>query len=157
MDFDLSPEHALLRSTVRGFMENEVAGVIDEHEREHRFPVEVVRRLGEMGWLGIPVPEEDGGAGMDTLAYAIAIEEISRVWGSLGIIVATHTSLGCGPLHLAGTKAQKDRFLVPMASGQVIGAYGLTEPGAGSDAGGTRTTAREDGGDWVIDGGKRFI
>jgi len=105
---------------------------------------------------------------MDTLAYAIAIEEIGRVWGSLGLIVAAHTSLGCGPLHLAGTKEQKDRWLVPMASGKVIGAYGLTEPGAGSDAGGTRTMGRWEGargaefspgadGEWVIDGSKRFI
>jgi len=142
MDLDLSPEHQLLRSTIRDFMENEVAPVIDQHEREHRFPVEVVRRLGEMGWLGIPIPEDEGGAGMDTLAYAIAVEEISRVWGSLGIIVAAHTSLGCGPLMIAGTPKQKERYLRPMASGAVIGAYGLTEPGAGSDAGGTRTTAR---------------
>ena len=101
------------------------------------------------------------GAGLDTLAYAIAIEEIGRVWGSLGLIVAAHTSLGCGPLHLAGTPEQKARYLVPMAEGRVIGAYGLTEPGAGSDSGGTRTTARledgPDGGSWVIDGGKRFI
>ncbi len=163
MDLDLSSEHQLLRSTIRDFMENEVGPVVEEHEREHRFPVDVVRRLGEMGWLGIPIPEDEGGAGMDTLAYAIAIEEIGRVWGSLGLIVAAHTSLGCGPLHLAGTKEQKDRYLVPMASGKVIGAYGLTEPGAGSDAGGTRTTARLEGdtdgagGEWVIDGSKRFI
>jgi len=161
MDLDLSPEQALLRSTVRSYMENEVAGVIDDHEREHRFPSEIVRRLGEMGWLGIPVEEADGGAGMGTLAYAIAVEEISRVWGSLGIIVAAHTSLGCGPLMIAGTAEQKARYLRPMASGEVIGAYGLTEPGAGSDAGGTRTTARReetpDGDSWVIDGGKRFI
>ena len=168
MDFDLDSEHQLLRSTIRDFMEKEVAPVIEQHEREHSFPVEVVRRLGEMGWLGIPIPEDEGGAGMDTLAYAIAVEEIGRVWGSLGLIVAAHTSLGCGPLHLAGTKEQKDRWLVPMASGQVIGAYGLTEPGAGSDAGGTRTTARWEGdgggefepgasGEWVIDGSKRFI
>jgi alkylation response protein AidB-like acyl-CoA dehydrogenase len=164
MDLDLPSEHQLLRSTIRDFMTREVAPVIDEHERERRFPVEIVRQLGEAGWLGIPIPEDEGGTGLDYLAYAIAVEEISRVWGSLGIIVAAHTSLGCGPLHLAGTKAQKDRFLVPMASGKVIGAYGLTEPGAGSDAGGTRTTARLDGadadgrgGEWVIDGGKRFI
>ena len=103
MDLDLSPEHALLRSTIRDFMETEVAAVVDEHEKAHRFPAAIVRHLGEMGWLGIPVPEEDGGAGMDTLAYAIAVEEISRVWGSLGIIVAAHTSLGCGPLMIAGT------------------------------------------------------
>ena len=167
MDLDLPSEHQLLRSTIRDFLAKEVAPVVEEHEREHRFPVEVVRRLGEMGWLGIPIPEDEGGAGMDTLAYAIAIEEIGRVWGSLGLIVAAHTSLGCGPLHLAGTKEQKDRYLVPMAGGKVIGAYGLTEPGAGSDAGGTRTTARWEGdggeyepgaqGEWVIDGSKRFI
>jgi len=166
VDLDLSSEHQLLRSTIRDFMVAEVAPVVEEHEREHRFPVEVVRRLGEMGWLGIPIPEDEGGAGMDTLAYAIAVEEIGRVWGSLGLIVAAHTSLGCGPLHLAGTADQKERFLVPMASGKVLGAYGLTEPGAGSDAGGTRTTARleggsggngDGGGEWVIDGGKRFI
>jgi alkylation response protein AidB-like acyl-CoA dehydrogenase len=161
MDLDLSPEHELLRQTVRDFMVKEVAPVVDEHERARRFPTEIVRRLGEMGWLGIPYPEDEGGAGLDTLAYAIAIEEIGRVWGSLGLIVAAHTSLGCGPLHLAGSPEQKERFLVPMASGTVLGGYGLTEPGAGSDAGGTRTTARHedgsDGGAWVIDGGKRFI
>ena len=133
VDLDLAPEHALLRNTVREFMTEEVAPVVDEHERARRFPGDVVARLGEMGWLGIPVPERWGGAGMDTLAYAIAIEEIGRVWGSLGLIVAAHTSLGCGPLLLAGSDDQKERFLVPMASGQVIGAYGLTEPGAGSD------------------------
>jgi alkylation response protein AidB-like acyl-CoA dehydrogenase len=161
MDFDLSPEHALLRQTIRDFMVREVEPVVDEHERARRFPIEIVRRLGEMGWLGIPIPEDEGGAGLDTLAYAIAIEEIGRIWGSLGLIVAAHTSLGCGPLHLAASPEQKERFLVPMASGRVIGGYGLTEPGAGSDAGGTRTTARHedgpDGGSWVIDGGKRFI
>src|SRR5664279_4544774 len=114
-----------------------------------------------MGWLGIPFPEAEGGAGLDTLAYAIAVEEIGRVWGSLGLIVAAHTSLGCGPLHQSGTAEQKERYLVPMAEGRVIGAYGLTEPGAGSDSGGTRTTARfedgPDGGCWILDGGKRFI
>jgi alkylation response protein AidB-like acyl-CoA dehydrogenase len=161
LDLDLPQEHQLLRATIRDFLAKVVAPVVEEHEREHRFPVDVVKRLGEMGWRGIPIPEDEGGAGMDTLAYAIAIEEIGRAWGSLGLIVAAHTSLGCGPLHLAGTKEQKDRYLVPMASGRVIGAYGLTEPGAGSDAGGTRTTARledgPDGGTWVIDGGKRFI
>src|SRR5439155_2973367 len=138
------------------YLRNEVAPVVDEFERARRFPVEIVKRIGGMGWLGIPYPEDEGGAGLDTLAYAIAIEEIGRVWGSLGLIVAAHTSLGCGPLHLAGTKEQKDRYLVPMAGGSVIGAYGLTEPGAGSDAGGTRTTARlenatdaGEGGEWV--------
>ena len=104
MDLDLAPEHVLLRDTVRDFMESEVAPVVDEHERGHRFPDEIVGRLGEMGWLGIPVAEADGGAGMDTLAYAIAVEEISRVWGSRGIIVAAHTSRGCGPRMVAGSR-----------------------------------------------------
>ena len=157
MDFDLPADHRLLRDTIRDFMLAEVAPVVDEHERERRFPVDIVRRIGELGWLGIPIPEDEGGTGMDTLAYAVAVEEIGRVWGSLGLIVAAHTSLGCGPLHLAGTREQIERFLVPMASGRVLGAYGLTEPGAGSDAGGTRTTAVRDGDAWVLDGSKRFI
>ena len=157
MDLDLAPEHALLRDTIREFMTAEVAPVVDDHERARRFPTEIVRKIGELGWLGIPIPEDEGGAGLDTLAYAIAVEEIGRVWGSLGLIVAAHTSLGCGPLHLAGTDEQKQRYLVPMASGKVLGAYGLTEPGAGSDAGGTRTTARREDDCWVLDGSKRFI
>jgi alkylation response protein AidB-like acyl-CoA dehydrogenase len=161
VDLDLSPEHVLLRETVRDFMLSEVAPVIDEHERARRFPRPIVDRLGALGWLGIPFPEDEGGSGLDTLAYAIAVEEIGRVWGSLGLIVAAHTSLGCGPLHMAGTAEQKKDYLVPMADGRVLGAYGLTEPGAGSDSGGTRTTARfedgDDGGSWILDGGKRFI
>ena len=157
MDLDLSSEHALLRDTVRDFMVSEVAPVVEEHEQERRFPTEIVKRIGELGWLGIPIPEGEGGAGLDTLAYAIAVEEIGRVWGSLGLIVAAHTSLGCGPLHLAGSPEQKATYLVPMASGKDLGAYGLTEPGAGSDAGGTRTTAKRDGDEWMLDGAKRFI
>jgi alkylation response protein AidB-like acyl-CoA dehydrogenase len=161
VDLDLSPEHELLRRTIRDFAENEVEPVVEEHERQRRFPTDIVAMLGPMGLLGIPFPEDEGGAGLDTLAYAVAVEELSRVWGSLGIIVAAHTSLGCGPLHLAGTPEQKERFLVPMAQGRVLGAYGLTEPEAGSDSGGTRTAARHEagagGGSWVIDGHKRFI
>ena len=161
MDLDLSPDHVLLRDTIREFMTTEVAPVVDEHERARRFPADIVARIAEMGWLGINVPERWGGAGMDTLAYAIAVEEIGRVWGSLGLIVAAHTSLGCGPLLIAGNDEQRDRFLPPMAAGRVLGAYGLTEPGAGSDAGGTRTTARReegaDGPTYVINGQKRFI
>jgi alkylation response protein AidB-like acyl-CoA dehydrogenase len=157
MDYDLPAEHALLRKTIQDFCAREVADEIEEHERDHRFPSEIVAMLGPMGLLGVPIPEDEGGAGLDTLAYAIAVEEFARVWGSLALIVAAHTSLGCGPLHLAGTDEQKQRWLVPMAQGHVLGAYGLTEPDAGSDSGGTRTTARQDGGDWVINGRKRFI
>jgi butyryl-CoA dehydrogenase len=161
VDLDLSPEHELLRKTIRDFLAREVEPVVEEHERERRFPGDIVAMLGPMGLLGIPYPEEEGGAGLDTLAYAIAIEELARVWGSLALIVAAHTSLGCGPLHLEGSPAQKQRFLVPMAQGTVLGAYGLTEPEAGSDSGGTRTTARHeedsDGGVWILNGRKRFI
>ena len=161
MDFSLSSEHQLLRETVRDFARREVAPVVEEHERERRFPAEVVGMLAPMGLLGIPYPEEEGGAGLDTLAYAIAVEELARVWGSLALIVAAHTSLGCGPIHLAGSAEQKERFLVPLAQGRILGAYGLTEPEAGSDSGATRTVARHedgaDGGSWVIDGRKRFI
>jgi alkylation response protein AidB-like acyl-CoA dehydrogenase len=160
VDFDLSPEHELLRRTIRDFAAREIEPQVDAHERERRFPTDIVAMLGPMGLLGIPVPEDEGGAGLDTLAYAIAVEELARVWGSLAIIVAAHTSLGCGPLQLAGNEAQKARYLVPMAQGLVLGAYGLTEPEAGSDSGGTRTSARYEegnGGSWVINGGKRFI
>jgi alkylation response protein AidB-like acyl-CoA dehydrogenase len=157
VDLDLPGEHALLRQTVRAFLADEVAAQVDAHERERRFPAEVVRRIGEMGWLGIPIPEQWGGAGMDTLAYAVAVEEIARVWGSLALIVAAHTSLACGGLLLGGSDEQRDAFLEPMASGRTLGGYGLTEPGAGSDASGIRTTARRDGDSWVIDGAKRFI
>jgi butyryl-CoA dehydrogenase len=161
VDFALSPEHELLRRTVRDFLAREVEAVVDQHERERRFPSEVVRRLGELGWLGIPFPENEGGAGLDTLAYALVVEEVARVWGSLALIVAAHTSLGCTPIHASGTPDQKRRFLEPMARGEVLGAYGLTEPDAGSDSGGTKTTGRleetPDGQVWVLDGRKRFI
>jgi len=163
VDFDLSPEHELLRRTIRDFAAREIEGQVEVHEQERRFPTDIVAELGQMGLLGIPFPEEEGGAGLDTLAYAIAVEELARVWGSLAIIVAAHTSLGCNPLHIAGTDEQKARFLAPMASGRVLGAYGLTEPEAGSDSGGTKTTARFEkakrgnGGTWVLNGRKRFI
>jgi alkylation response protein AidB-like acyl-CoA dehydrogenase len=160
VDFALSAEHELLRRTVRDFALKEIEPVVDEHERARRFPRDVVKRLGEMGWLGVPFPDAEGGAGLDTLAYAILIEELARVWGSLALIVAAHTSLGCYPIHSAGTPAQKERFLQPMARGEVLGAYGLTEPEAGSDSGGTKTTARlEEGAEpsWILDGRKRFI
>jgi alkylation response protein AidB-like acyl-CoA dehydrogenase len=157
MDFDLSPQHEEIRRTVRDFADRRIAPVADELERKGEFPHEIIREAAALGLLGVPYPEEIGGTGLDSLAYAITVEELSRVSGSVGIIVSAHTSLGCNPIWLAGTDAQKERYLRPMASGEVIGAYGLTEPGAGSDSRGTRTRARRDGDAWVIDGGKRFI
>ncbi|MEP6469295.1 MAG: acyl-CoA dehydrogenase [Chloroflexota bacterium] len=157
MDFALSPQHDEIRRTVRDFAEREIMPVADELERKGEFPHAIVRKAAELGLLGVPYPEEAGGTGLDTLAYAITIEELSRASGSVGIIVSAHTSLGCNPIYLAGTDAQKERYLRPMASGQVLGAYGLTEPGAGSDSRGTRTRAHRDGDDWVLNGTKRFI
>lgn len=157
MDFALSPQHEEIRRTVREFAERRIAPVADELERKGEFPMEIIREAASLGLLGVPYPEEIGGTGLDSLAYAITVEELSRVSGSVGIIVSAHTSLGCNPLWLAGTDAQKEHYLRPMASGEVIGAYGLTEPGAGSDSRGTRTRARREGDEWVLDGGKRFI
>ncbi|HEX2884068.1 MAG TPA: acyl-CoA dehydrogenase family protein [Candidatus Limnocylindria bacterium] len=157
MDFALSRQHEEIRRTVRDFAEKRIAPVADELERKGAFPMEIIREAAALGLLGVPYPEEIGGTGLDALAYAITIEELSRVSGSIGIIVSAHTSLGCNPVWIAGTDEQKERYLRPMASGQVIGAYGLTEPGAGSDSRGTRTKARRDGDEWVLDGGKRFI
>src|SRR5690242_6196716 len=127
MDYDLPAEHALLRKTIQDFCAGEVVDEIEAHEHEHRFPTDIVAMLGPMGLLGVPIPTDEGGAGLDTLAYAITIEEFARVWGSLALIVAAHTSLGCGPLHLAGTDQQKQRWLVPMAQDRVLGAYGRSE------------------------------
>jgi alkylation response protein AidB-like acyl-CoA dehydrogenase len=157
MDFALSQQHAEIRRTVRDFAEREIIPVADELERRGEFPHEIIRKAAALGLLGVPYPEEVGGTGMDSLAYAITVEELSRASGSVGIIVSAHTSLGCNPVYLAGTDEQKDRYLRPMASGEVIGAYGLTEPGAGSDSRGTRTRARRDGDEWVLNGSKRFI
>ena len=157
MDFALSPQHEEIRRTVREFAERRIAPVADDLERKGEFPMEIIREAASLGFLGVPFPEEIGGTGLDSLAYAITVEELSRVSGSVGIIVSAHTSLGCNPVWLAGTDAQKERFLRPMASGDVIGAYGLTEPGAGSDSRGTQTRAHRDGDAWVLNGGKRFI
>jgi butyryl-CoA dehydrogenase len=157
MDFALSPSHEEIRRTVRNFAERRIVPVADDLEREGAFPHDLIREAASLGLLGVPYPEEIGGTGLDSLAYAITVEELSRASGSIGIIVSAHTSLGCNPIWLAGTDEQKERFLRPMASGEVLGAYGLTEPGAGSDSRGTRTTARRDGDGWVINGGKRFI
>jgi butyryl-CoA dehydrogenase len=157
MDFALSAQHAEIRRSVRDFAEREIAPVADEMERSGEFPAEIIRKAAALGLLGVPYPEEVGGTGLDSLAYAITIEELSRVSGSVGIIVSAHTSLGCAPLFMAGSPEQKERFLRPLASGAKLGAYGLTEPGAGSDSRGTRTRAHRDGESWVLDGSKRFI
>src|SRR5688572_17707436 len=157
MDFALSPQHEEIRRTVREFADRRISPVADELERKGEFPHDIIREAADLGLLGVPYPEEIGGTGLDALAYAITVEELSRVSGSVGIIVSAHTSLGCNPIWLAGTDEQKERYLRPMASGEVIGAYGLTEPGAGSDSRGTRTRAHRDGEAWVLNGGKRFI
>jgi butyryl-CoA dehydrogenase len=157
MDFALSPQHEEIRRTVRSFAEREIMPVADEMERTGEFPHDLVRRAAELGLMGVPYPEEVGGTGLDSLAYAITIEELSRASGSMGIIVSAHTSLGCNPIYLAGTPEQKERYLRPLASGAKLGAYGLTEPEAGSDSRGTRTRARRDGESWVLNGSKRFI
>jgi len=157
MDFALSAPHAEIRRTVRDFAEREIAPAVDEMERAGAFPTEIIRKAAGLGLLGVPYPESVGGTGLDTLAYAITIEELSRVSGSVGIIVSAHTSLGCAPLFTAGTPEQQERYLRPLASGAKLGAYGLTEAGAGSDSRGTRTRAHRDGDSWVLTGSKRFI
>jgi alkylation response protein AidB-like acyl-CoA dehydrogenase len=157
MDFALSPQHEDIRRTVRDFAEMRIVPIAEELERKGEFPMEIIREAAALGLLGVPYPEEVGGTGLDSLAYAITVEELSRASGSVGIIVSAHTSLGCNPIYLAGTDAQKEKYLRPMASGEVIGAYGLTEPGAGSDSRGTKTRAHREGDEWVINGSKRFI
>ena len=157
LGYDLSDQHAQLRETVRAFAEGQLAPVAEELDREGRFPAELVQAAADLGLLGIPLPESAGGSGFDTVAYAIAIEELARVDSSFAITVAAHTSLGTMPIHLFGSDQQKQRWLDELASGRGLGAFGLTEAGAGSDAGATRTTARLDGGEWVIDGSKMFI
>jgi short-chain 2-methylacyl-CoA dehydrogenase len=157
MDFDLSDEHELLRSTVRAFAEERIAPVAEELDREHRFPYELVVELAELGLMGIPIPEEYGGAGGDTLAYAIAIEELTRIDSAVAITVAAHTSLGTMPFLLFGTEEQRREWLPDLASGRKLAAFGLTEPGAGSDAGATRTRAELQNGEWVVNGSKIFI
>ncbi|HEY8584179.1 MAG TPA: acyl-CoA dehydrogenase family protein [Capillimicrobium sp.] len=157
MDFDLSDDHELLRRTVREFAEGEVAPVAEELDRTKTFPREIVRQMGELGWMGIPFPEEVGGAGGDTLAYALAVEELTRVDSSVAITLCAHTSLGTQPVYLFGSPEQRARLLPDLCAGRRLGAFGLTEPEAGSDAGNVRTRARLDGGEWVIDGAKQFI
>src|SRR3954449_6309136 len=157
MNFELSDEQRLLRDTVREFALAEVKPVAEELDRTKSFPYEIVAKLGGLGLMGIPFPEEYGGGGADTLAYAIAIEELARVDASVCITVAAHTSLGTMPIYLWGSREQKEEWLAELCSGRKLAAFGLTEAEAGSDAGNTRTRARLDDGEWVIDGAKQFI
>jgi alkylation response protein AidB-like acyl-CoA dehydrogenase len=157
MDFDLSPDHELIRRTAREFAEGEVAPVAEHLDKNKEFPYEIVKKLGELGFMGIPFPEEYGGAGADTLAYAIAVEELTRVDSSVAITMCAHTSLGTQPVYLFGSEEQKQRLLPDLMAGRKLGAFGLTEPEAGSDAGNVRTRAELEGGDWVVNGAKQFI
>ena len=157
MDFDLSDDHELLRRTVRDFAEGEVAPMAEELDREKRFPIEIVRKLGKLGFMGIPFPEEVGGAGGDTLAYALAVEELTRVDSSVAITLCAHTSLGTQPIYLYGSEEQKAEWLPKLCAGEQLGAFGLTEPEAGSDAGNVKTKATQTEDGWTVNGAKQFI
>jgi alkylation response protein AidB-like acyl-CoA dehydrogenase len=157
VDFELTDEQRLLRDTVRDFARAEVAPVAEELDRTKSFPYEIVAKMGELGLMGIPFPEDYGGGGADTLSYALAVEELARVDSSVCITMAAHTSLGTMPIHLWGTAEQKSEWLPVLCRGERLAAFGLTEPEAGSDAGATRTRAKLEGGEWVIDGAKQFI
>jgi short-chain 2-methylacyl-CoA dehydrogenase len=157
MQFDLTEEQQEIRRLVRDFADGEVRPVAEELDREKRFPYEIVAKLGGLGLMGIPYPEEFGGGGADNLSYAIAIEELGRVDSSVAITVAAHTSLGTWPLYAFGSDEQKAEWMPRLCAGELLGAFGLTEPEAGSDAGNTRTRAELDGDDWVINGAKQFI
>ena len=157
MDFELTDEQRLLRDTVRDFARHEVAPVAEELDRTKSFPYELVAKMGELGLMGIPFPEEYGGGGADTLTYALAVEELTRIDSSVAITMAAHTSLGTMPIHLWGSDEQKADWMPQLCSGQKLAAFGLTEPEAGSDAGNTHTRAALEGGEWVVNGAKQFI
>jgi short-chain 2-methylacyl-CoA dehydrogenase len=157
LNFDLGQEHELVRSTVREFADARVAPVAEELDRESRFPYDLVAEMAELGLMGMTIPEEYGGGGADTLAYAIAVEELTRVDSSVAITVAAHHSLGTLPIYYFGTEEQKREWLPDLASGKKLAAFGLTEPDAGSDAGATRTRAELGDDGWVVNGSKIFI
>lgn len=155
-DVLLSADHVQFRDELRRFIARDVVAIAEQYEREERFPHELLAHMGKVGYLGIPYPRDLGGDGRDYLSYAMAVEEFSRAWGSLGIIVAAHTTLGIGPLHNFGSETLKREWMPRLARGEVLGSYGLTEPQAGSDSGATRTTARKEGDDWILNGTKAF-
>ena len=157
MFFKTTDAHEALRAKVRQFAENEVKPIAFLLDQQNEFPDEAVKKLAELGLMGIPYPKEYGGAGLDVLSYAIAVEELSRVDGGTGVILSAHVSLGSWPIFAYGTEEQKQKYLVPLVKGEKIGAFGLTEPNAGSDAGGTETTAVLKGDHYVLNGGKIFI
>ena len=158
MNFDLSDEQQAIRTLARDFATGEVRPVAEELDRTKSFPYEIVKKLGELGLMGIPYPEEHGGGGADNLSYALVVEELARIDSSVAITVAAHTSLGTWPIYAFGSEEQKREWLPRLCAGETLGAFGLTEPEAGSDAGNTRTTATlEDDGHWVINGSKQFI
>src|SRR5690625_128346 len=157
MNFEFSKEQEMIRKMVRDFAENVIQPRAIKIDKEAKFPKDIFDQMGELGLMGIPFPEEYGGAGGDTISYALAAEEIARVCGSTGLSYAAAVSLGASPIYMFGTEEQKQNFLIPLAEGKALGSFGLTEPNAGSDAGGTRTTATEEGDDFVINGEKCFI
>ncbi|MCD7836344.1 MAG: acyl-CoA dehydrogenase [Lachnospiraceae bacterium] len=157
MDFSLSKEHEMARSLFREFAENEAKPLAIEVDENEKFPRETVDKMGRYGFLGIPVPRQYGGQGCDILTYVMCVEELSKVCATTGVIVSAHTSLCCDPIQTYGTEEQKQKYLVPLAKGEKLGAFGLTEPGAGTDAQGQQTKAVLDGDEWVLNGSKCFI
>ncbi|MED4204442.1 acyl-CoA dehydrogenase family protein [Neobacillus mesonae] len=157
MNFDLTTEQEMIKRTIREFAEEEVAPGAIERDRTKQFPLDIFNKLSGLGMMGLPFPEEYGGGGADSVSFAIVVEELSRVCGSTGITYSAHISLGGAPLHLFGTEEQKRKYLTPICTGESFGAFGLTEPNAGSDAGGTKTTAKVENGEFVINGNKCFI
>ena len=157
MDFTLSKEHEMARTLFKEFAEKEAKPLAQEIDENHRFPRETVDKMAKLGFLGIPVPKEYGGQGCDPLTYTMCVEELSKVCGTTGVIVSAHTSLCCDPIQTYGTEEQKQKYLIPLAKGEKLGAFGLTEPGAGTDAQGQQTKAVLDGDEWVLNGSKCFI
>jgi alkylation response protein AidB-like acyl-CoA dehydrogenase len=157
MNFTLTEEQLMIQKMIREFADEEVAPGAEARDKNKEFPLEIFQKLSKLGMMGLPFPEEYGGGGADTISFAIAVEELSRACGSTGITYSAHVSLGGAPLNLFGTHEQKEKYLTPICTGESFGAFGLTEPNAGSDAGGTETTAKLENGEWTINGSKCYI
>ncbi|MDV2886505.1 acyl-CoA dehydrogenase [Alkalihalophilus pseudofirmus] len=157
MDLRFTEEQEMMRKMVRDFAQEQITPFIEEMEENETFPREIVNKMGELGLMGIPIPEEYGGAGMDFTSYIIAINELSKVSATVGVILSVHTSVGTNPILYFGTEEQKQKYIPKLASGEYLGAFGLTEPGAGSDAGSLKTTAKKDGNEYILNGSKVFI